>query len=56
MGDLHLRGEGEQFVLTVEQGELAAVAGRELPDRELRAGRLTGHHSSLTASSGSAAG
>jgi len=32
MGDLHLRGKGEQLVLTVEEGELAAVAGGELPD------------------------
>src|SRR5215471_12618949 len=38
VGDLNLRGEREQFVLTVEQRELAAVAGSELPHRELWAG------------------
>ncbi len=30
-----LSGQGQQLVLAVEQAELAAVAGRELPDREL---------------------
>ena len=36
VGDLHRAGEREQLVLEVEQAELAAVAGGELPDRELR--------------------
>ena len=51
VGDLDLARELQQLVLAVEQGELAAVAGGELPYREARlAGRA---HSSLTASSGS---
>ena len=42
VGDLDLAGELEQLVLAVEQGELAPVAGGELPDRERRpAARLT---------------
>ena len=36
VGDLDLAGEREQLVLAVEQRQLAAVAGRELPDGELR--------------------
>src|SRR5581483_5588892 len=34
VGDLDLARDGEQLVLAVEQRELAAVAGGELPDRE----------------------
>ena len=50
MGDPDLPGQREEFVLAVEQGQLAAVAGGELPDRERRSRR----HSSRTPSSGSA--
>lgn len=32
--DLHLPGEGQEFVLAVEEGQLAAVAGGELEHRE----------------------
>ena len=49
VGDVDLAGEREQLVLAVEQRELAAVAGGELPDGE---GRLR-VHSSRTASRGS---
>ena len=35
-GDPHLLGQGQQLVLAVEQRELAAVAGGELPDRQAR--------------------
>ena len=45
VGDLDLAGEREQLVLAVEQAELAAVAGGELPDRELRLARAR-HHTS----------
>ena len=44
-------GEREQLVLAVEHAELAAVAGRELPDREL--GLAAPSQSSRTRSSGS---
>ena len=53
MGDLDLRGERKQLVLAVEQGELAAVAGGELPYREPRALRRR-HQSSRIASRGMA--
>ena len=43
VGDLHPVGHREQVVLAVEQGELAAVAGGELPDGEGRA-RSRGVH------------
>ena len=48
VGDLDRAGEWDQLVLAVEQGQLAAVARRELPDRELRAapGRCGRGHSS----------
>ena len=36
IGDLDRAREGQQLVLAVEQAELAAIAGGELPDRELR--------------------
>ncbi len=49
--DLDLAGEREQLVLAVEQRELAAVAGGELPDGERRLAGLA--HSSLTAISSS---
>ena len=32
--DLDRAGDREQFILAIEQGKLASVAGRELPDRE----------------------
>ena len=35
IGDLHRAGDGQQFVLAIQQRELAAVAGGELPDGEL---------------------
>ena len=38
IGDLDLAGDREQLVFEVEQAELAAVARRELPDRESRLG------------------
>jgi hypothetical protein len=51
VGDLDLAGEPEQLVFAVEERQLAAVAGCELPDGERR---LRGRaHSSLTAISGS---
>ena len=50
VGDLDLAGEREQLVLAVEERELATVAGRELPHRELRPAA----HSSRTASHGAA--
>ena len=37
VGDLHFPRQWDELVLAVEQGELAAVAGRELPDGQLRA-------------------
>ena len=39
VGDLDLAGQREQLVLAVQQGQLAAVAGGELPDRQLGPGR-----------------
>ena len=48
VGDLDLAGDRQQLVLAVEQGQLAAVTGRELPDREPRQAR--GAHSWRTAS------
>ncbi len=47
VGDLERAGDREQLVLAVEQGELAAVAGGELPHGELRF-RGDGAHSSRT--------
>ncbi len=54
MGDLDLRGEREQLVLAVEQGELAAVAGGELPDREPRALRCVVIRAPVSRASGMA--
>ncbi len=48
--DLNRFRDGEQLVLAVEQAELAAVAGGELPHGERRSGR--GAHSSLIANHG----
>ena len=39
-GDLHLLGDREQFVLAVQQRQLAAVAGGELPHRQRRCAHL----------------
>src|SRR5829696_6098743 len=47
VGDLDLVGQRDQLALEVEQGELAAIAGGELPDRQLGALVI---HSSLTPS------
>ena len=52
--DLDLVREREKLVFAVEQRQLAAVARRELPDRELRL-RAQRAHSSLTSSQGFAA-
>ncbi len=49
--DVDLAGDRQQFVLAVQQGELATVAGGELPDGE---GGPRAHHSSFTFISGSA--
>ena len=49
-GDLHLAGDRQQLVLAVEQRQLAAVAGGELPDGELR----PAVHSARTRSHGAA--
>ena len=38
VGDVDGLGDAQQLVLAVEQAELAAVAGGELPDGELRSG------------------
>ncbi len=46
VGDLDRAGDREQLVLAVEQGELAAVAGGELPDGE-RGLAARGHGSDL---------
>jgi hypothetical protein len=42
MRDVYLGGESEQFVLAVEHGELASIAGREFPDGQLGP-RAIGH-------------
>lgn len=42
MGDLQFGGDAEQFVLAVEEGELAAVAGGEFEHAEAGAGRGLG--------------
>ena len=55
MRDVHLSGQGQQLVLQVEDDELAAVAGRQLPHGERRPQcRLALIYSSLIAMSGSA--
>ena len=38
IGDVELLGDGEQFVLAIEQAQLAAVAGSEFPHCQARAG------------------
>src|SRR5208283_5510642 len=50
--DLQPVGQQQQLILAVEQAQLAALAGGELPHREgLLAG--SGHHNSRIASQGS---
>ena len=53
IGDLHGVRDSEDLVLTIEQTQLTAIAGGELPDRESRPSMPAFHdQSSLTASSG----
>ena len=52
IGDLDRAGDGEQFVLAVEQAELAAVARGEFPDGEPRLALLRRHVRSPSAQAG----
>ena len=54
VGDLDGAGHRQQLVLAVEQGELAAVARGELPDRQGGAARCRPRQRPRTASSGAA--
>ena len=53
-GNLDLASHCQQLVFAVQQGELAAVAGRELPHGQGGQVHHNGHHSSFTVISGSA--
>ena len=53
VGDLDLAGQRQKLVLAIEQRELAAIAGGELPDGKLRLPARRGLHSSRTPMSGS---